>query len=302
MRVIEARREHKSNRSPPPVRRLVLSKVEGTEACRSRDKPAEATDVVFRLVMRDSNVHRRGQADSVLGHSKPHTSTGVEAGVEEAVKNVIVWPSTDAGRPGLASLKRTPGNICRCRTRTRPTSRTIRERHCRCNDLESRVFLPSLRRGDPSTKVLSYLASGLEGDKEYSLPFRRGSPCCNLCGGSNNRRLLEGYSARRRQEALTNFPITRNPRSFLKTNARPVKGKKGISLPFRRGSPCCDLFEGPDNRRLLEGYSARRRREASNESFLPRPEVGSLSGRAINSRGDKQDVVSGRKQRARTLE
>ena len=79
------------------MRRLVLSKVEGTETCRSRDKPPEATDVVFRLVMRDSNVYRREQANSVLEHRKPHTSTGVvEAGVEEAVKNVIVWPSTDA--------------------------------------------------------------------------------------------------------------------------------------------------------------------------------------------------------------
>ena len=83
--------------------------MEGTEACRSRDKPAEATDVVFRLVMCDSNVHRCGQANSVLEHDKPHTSTGVEAGVEEAVTNVIDWPSTDAGRPGLASSKRTPG-------------------------------------------------------------------------------------------------------------------------------------------------------------------------------------------------
>ena len=117
VRVIEVRREHKSNRSPPPVRRLVLSKVESTKACRSRDKPAEATDVVFRLVKRDSNVHRCGHANSVLEHNKPHTSTGVEAGVEKTVKNVIVWPSTDAGRPGLASSKRTPGNICRCRTR-----------------------------------------------------------------------------------------------------------------------------------------------------------------------------------------
>ena len=279
VRVIEASREHKRNRSPPPVRRLVLSKVEGTEACRGRDKPVEATDVVFRLVMRDSNVHRCGQANSVLEHNKPHTSTVVEAGVEEAVTNVIVWPSTDAGRPGLASSMRTPGNICRCRMRTRPTSRTIRERHCRCNDLDSRVFLPSLRRGDSSTKVLSYLASGLEEDKENSLPFRRGSPCCDLFEGPDNRQLREGYSARRRQEALTNFPITLNPRLLRKNNARPVRGKKGISLPFRRGSPCCDLFEGPDNRQLLEGYSARRRQEASNESFLPRTEVGSLSGR-----------------------
>ena len=117
MRVIEAGHEHRRNRSPPPVRRLVLSKVEGTETSRSRDKPAEATDVVFRLVMSECNVHRCGQASSVLEHSKPHTSTGVEAGVEEAVMNVIVWPSTDAGRPGLASLKRTPGSICHCRTR-----------------------------------------------------------------------------------------------------------------------------------------------------------------------------------------
>ena len=79
----------------------------------------EATDVVSRLVMRDSNVHRCGQANSVLEHNKPHTSTVVEAGVGEAVTNVIVWPSTDAGRPGLASSRRTPGNICRCRIRKR---------------------------------------------------------------------------------------------------------------------------------------------------------------------------------------
>ena len=174
---------------------------------------------------------------------------------------------------------RTPGNLCRCRMRTRPTSRTIRKRHCQCNDLDSRVFLPSLRRGDSSTKVLSYLASGLKEDKENSLPFRRGSPCCDLFEGPDNRQLRKGYSARRRQEALTNFPITLNPRLLRKNNARPVRGKKGISLPFRRGSPCCDLFEGPDNRQLLEGYSARRRQEASNESFLPRTEVGSLSER-----------------------
>ena len=48
------------------MRRLVLSRVEDAETCRSRDKSAEATDVVFRLVTRDSNVHRRGQANSVL--------------------------------------------------------------------------------------------------------------------------------------------------------------------------------------------------------------------------------------------
>ena len=77
--------------------------VEDAEACRCLDKSAEATDVVFRLVKRDSNVHRCGHANSVPEHNKPHTSTGVEAGVEKTVKNVIVWPSTDAGRPGLAS-------------------------------------------------------------------------------------------------------------------------------------------------------------------------------------------------------
>ena len=87
----------------------MLSEMEGTEACHSRDKPAEATDVVFRLVMCDSNVHRCGQANSVFEHDKPHASTGVEAGVEEAITNVIDWLSTDAGRPGLASSKRTPG-------------------------------------------------------------------------------------------------------------------------------------------------------------------------------------------------
>ena len=145
------------------------------------------------------------------------------------------------------------------------------------------------------------MASGLKGDKENSLLFRRGSLCCDLLGGPDNRQLLEGYSARRRQEALTNFPITLNPSSFLKINTRSVKGQKGISLPFQRGSPCCDLFEGPDNRRLLEGYSARRRQEASNESFLPRTEVGSFSRRRIISSGDKQEVVSGRKQRARNV-
>ena len=109
MRVIDERNEHRRNRSPPPVRRLVLNEMGGTEACRSRDKLAEATDIVFRLVMRDSNVYRCGQANSVLEHDKPHASTGVEAGVEEAVTNVIDWLSTDAGRPGLASLKGTPG-------------------------------------------------------------------------------------------------------------------------------------------------------------------------------------------------
>ena len=109
VRVIVERSEHKRNSSPPPVRRLVLSEVEVAEACRRRDKPAEATDAVFRLIMCDSNVHRCGHANSVLEHDKQHTSTGVEAGVEEAVTNVIVWPSTDAGRPGLASSQRTPG-------------------------------------------------------------------------------------------------------------------------------------------------------------------------------------------------
>ena len=152
-----------------------------------------------------------------------------------------------------------------------------------------------------STEVLSYLASGLNGCKENSLPFRRGSPCCDLFEGLDNRQLLKGYSARHRQEALTNFPITLNPRSFLRNNARSVKGKKRISLPFWQGSPCCDLFEGPDNRQLLEGYSARRRQEASNESFLPRTEVGSFSRRRIISSGDKQEVVSGRKRRDRNV-
>ena len=128
--------------------------------------------------------------------------------------------------------------------------------------------------------------------KGISLPFRRGSPCCDLYEGPNNRQLLEGYSARRRQEASNESFL---PRTEIGSLIVTPKGKKGISLPFRRGSPCCDLFEGPDNRRLLEGYSARRRQEASNESFLPRPEVGSLSGRVINSSGDKQEVVSGRK-------
>ena len=87
----------------------MLSEVEGTEACHSRDKLAEATDVVFCLVRCDSNVHWCGQADGVLEHDKPHTSTSVEAGAEEAVANEIERPSTDAGRPGLALSKRTPG-------------------------------------------------------------------------------------------------------------------------------------------------------------------------------------------------
>ena len=258
------------------MRRLVLSKAESTKACRNRDKPAEATDVVFRLVKRDSNVHRCGHANSVPEHNKPHTSTGVEAGVEKTVKNVIVWPSTDAGRPGLASSKRTPGNICRCRTRkdVQRVGRSEWTLPVQCPRFE---VVPAVTKGcSASTEVLSYLASGLEGDKEYSLPFRRGSPCCDQGGGPDNRQLLEGYSAHRRQEALTNFPITRNPRSFPDSDTNPVREKKGISLPFRRGSPCCDLHEGPNNRQLLEGYSARRRQEASNESFLPPTEVGSL--------------------------
>ena len=87
----------------------MLNEDEVAEAYRRCDKPAEATDAVFRLVIRESNVHRCKHANNVFEHNKQHTSTGVEAGVEEAVMNIIEWPFTDAGRPGLASSKRTPG-------------------------------------------------------------------------------------------------------------------------------------------------------------------------------------------------
>ena len=83
--------------------------VEDAEACRCRDKPAEATDAVFRLVIREGNVHRCEHVDDVLKHNKQHTSTVVEAGVEEVVTKAVEWPSTDAGRPGLASSQRKPG-------------------------------------------------------------------------------------------------------------------------------------------------------------------------------------------------
>ena len=83
--------------------------VEDAEACRYRDKPVEATDAVFRLVIREGNVHRCEHVDHVLEHNKQHTSTVVEAGVEEVVTKAIEWPSTDAGRPGLASSPRKPG-------------------------------------------------------------------------------------------------------------------------------------------------------------------------------------------------
>ena len=87
----------------------MLGEIEVAEACRRRNKPAEATDAVFRLVIYENKVHRCRHANGVLEHNKQHTSTGVEASVEEVVTNVIVWLSTDAGRPGLASSKRTPG-------------------------------------------------------------------------------------------------------------------------------------------------------------------------------------------------
>ena len=87
----------------------MLSEVKDAEACRCRDKPAEATDAVFRLVKREGNAHQCGHADDVLEHNKQHTSTVVEAGVKEVVTKAIEWPSTDAGRPGLASSQRKPG-------------------------------------------------------------------------------------------------------------------------------------------------------------------------------------------------
>ena len=89
-----------------------------------------------------------------------------------------------------------------------------------------------------STDVLSRLAFGLKSERENSLPFRRGSPCCDLFEGPDNRQLLEGYSARRRQEAFTDFPFTLVPRSFLKNNSRSVKReRKGQTYPSDREAP-----------------------------------------------------------------
>ena len=113
----------------------------------------------------------------------------------------------------------------------------MRERHCRCNALDSRVFLLSPRGCGTPTDVLSYLACGLKSDRENSLPFRRGSPCCDLFEGPDNRQLLEGYSARRRQEALTNFPVILDLRSFLGNDARSVKRERKDKLTLPTGKP-----------------------------------------------------------------
>ena len=52
---------------------------------------------------------------------KQHTSTSVEAGAEEVITNISVWPATDIVRLGLASIRRTPGNLLLQNARRMPT-------------------------------------------------------------------------------------------------------------------------------------------------------------------------------------